>query len=63
MIGLCLKFDRARLIRTISNKALFRVDEIQEKKEGKKQVGAELGRAQIRSASFSSCYSCQVVSK
>ena len=38
MIGLCLKFHRARWIRTMLNKALFRVEEVEEnKEEGKKK--------------------------
>ena len=33
MIGLSLKFHEARLIRTMSNKALFSVEEVQSKKK------------------------------
>ena len=36
MIGLSLKFHEARLIRTMSNKALFSVEEVQSKKKKKK---------------------------
>ena len=33
MIGLSLKFHEARLIRTMSNKALFSVEEVQSRKK------------------------------
>ena len=37
MNGSYLKFGEARLIRTLSNEALFRVEEVQEKKKKKKE--------------------------
>ena len=37
MIGLSLKFREARLIRTMSNKALFSVEEVQGKEEERKK--------------------------
>ena len=37
MISLCLKFHGGRLTRTMLNKALFIVEEIQEKERGKKK--------------------------
>ena len=38
MVGLCLKFGGTRLIRSMLNKAKFRVEEIQEnKKEQERQ--------------------------
>ena len=37
MVGLCLKFGGARLIRSMLNKAKFRVEEIPEKKERRKK--------------------------
>ena len=37
MIGLSLKFREARLIRTMSNKALFSVEEVQSRRKEKKK--------------------------
>ena len=37
MVGLCLKFGGTRLIRSMLNKAKFRVEEIQEKEQEERQ--------------------------
>ena len=37
MVGLCLKFGGTKLIRSMLNKARFRVEEIPEKKEERKK--------------------------
>ena len=41
MVGLCFKFGGTRLIRSMLNKAQFRVEEIQEKEERQQQQQEE----------------------
>ena len=49
MIGLSLKFHGARLIRTMSNKALFSVEEVQSRK--KKDIDFNAHPSKLRWAS------------
>ena len=48
MVGLCLKFGGTRLIRSMLNKAKFRVEEIQENKKEQERKKNKLSLGELK---------------